>query len=198
MVSRAMVPEELKLLARSVALDLVRDMSDEELQQMRDSELAERLETEIEKREKKRKKAKIGEEFGKGAAPGWGGGMALGVPGVGLVGQGMPSMGVGVSVGGMLGAGGAGWYGLGGPGGFGGSQFKKAGAAPAACLLCNSTIHKVAECQMNVLGWDYRMIQRLLKEGKSSQQIVALMASAQAANQQQAMVPYQPQGGAGR
>lgn len=186
-VQKAGVASELRDQAMAVVFQLLMDVPDGELGRMRDDHFVEKLELEIEKIEKKaeRKKAKLAgpEQLGNGFGLGWAGAVPLGVGmgGMGMAGVGMGGMGMaGAGLGGII-------------GGYGGQQSKKGmGGRMVACYLCGSEAHRVESCSLNTARWPYYVIQRLQREGKSTQQILEAMAKEKEAR---GLVPYQQQGG---
>jgi hypothetical protein len=199
-VHKAAVAEEQKELAIEVAFDLVKDLTDGELVLLRDKVLLEQLESELDRREKKlekqQKKRRLegGGEASAGVGLGWGGGLPLGMGAMGMGTVGMGTVGVaGMGLGGMMGSGAAPMFGA--AGAFGGPQAKKFKAVE--CYLCGSGEHRVNNCPRNIARWDYTVFQRLIRAGKTREQILQEMASAGAPGQLGSGSGFRPHGGGG-
>lgn len=217
-LDKAAVGPEGALEALAAAFDLVREMSDEELLPMRDSDLVKRLERELEERAK-RQRAKQGfaGSSGGGGFVSSGGIMGMAQAGGGVVGVGagggvqglvMPGVQGGAGmVQGVLSGGGFVPVGMGqvvgyglaaGGGAAGGVAYGKGGVKPqrfTGCYLCEQPGHRVEACPHNAMGFDFGWFKNERQKGATTHQLIANVARMAAARQQGAIVPYT--GGAG-
>lgn len=192
--SKVSVVDSERVMALAAAMDTVRELSGAQLLEMRVSELVEKLEAILEKKEKKRLKS---QQLGLGGGGNGGVSQGVGAAGVPAGFQGVmagPGALFGVASGGVGGPafGGAfmghpgpvmgmqalGMQGMGSSSVAGGSGLlgkRGPGMGSPACYLCGQTTHKVEACALNVARWGYQVIQRLQKEGLTAAQIVARM-----------------------